>query len=50
MHDFNYHRPKDTAQAAALLNDDDAKLLAGGMSLLPGCELPMQRKQKFEKS
>jgi carbon-monoxide dehydrogenase medium subunit len=36
MHDFNYHRAIDVASAAAKLNSaEDAKLLAGGMTLLP---------------
>jgi carbon-monoxide dehydrogenase medium subunit len=36
MHDFTYHRPRDLDAAVALLRDtDDAKLLAGGMTLLP---------------
>lgn len=43
MHDFNYHRPENVAQAAALLNDDDTKLLAGGMSLLPSLKLRLTR-------
>jgi carbon-monoxide dehydrogenase medium subunit len=43
MHDFNYHRPENLMQAAALLNDDDAKLLAGGMSLLPSLKLRLTR-------
>jgi carbon-monoxide dehydrogenase medium subunit len=43
MHDFNYHRPENIAQAATLLNDDNAKLLAGGMSLLPSLKLRLTR-------
>lgn len=36
MHNFTYHRPGDLASAAALLRGaEDAKLLAGGMTLLP---------------
>ena len=36
MHNFNYHRAKDVADAAALLSQgEDPKLLAGGMTLLP---------------
>ncbi len=36
MHDFNYHRAASLADAAAKLKSaDDAKLLAGGMTLLP---------------
>jgi aerobic carbon-monoxide dehydrogenase medium subunit len=39
MHDFNYHRAKTTAEAATLLEDENAKALAGGMSLLPTLKL-----------
>lgn len=36
MHDFNYHRPATLPEALALVGGhDDAKLMAGGMSLLP---------------
>ena len=36
MHDFAYHRPKSLAEAAGLLGaNPDAKLLAGGMTLIP---------------
>lgn len=36
MYDFIYHRPKDLQEAAALLQaKEDAKLLAGGMTLIP---------------
>lgn len=36
MQPFDYHRPKSLSEAAALLaQDEDAKLLAGGQSLLP---------------
>ena len=40
MHDFNYHRPQDLTSAASLLGSNgEAKLLAGGMSLLPSLKL-----------
>jgi carbon-monoxide dehydrogenase medium subunit len=40
MHDFTYHRPQDLHSAANLLGTNaDAKLLAGGMSLLPSLKL-----------
>jgi len=40
MHDFVYHRPQDLGAAADLLSAKaDAKLLAGGMSLLPSLKL-----------
>lgn len=36
MYSFNYLRPRDIEEASSLLtNDDDAKVVAGGMSLLP---------------
>ncbi|MEZ5594231.1 MAG: FAD binding domain-containing protein, partial [Gammaproteobacteria bacterium] len=36
MYNFNYHRPATLAEAKALLaNHAEAKLLAGGMTLLP---------------
>ena len=36
MHNFNYHRAKDVADAAGLLGKtEEPKLLAGGMTLLP---------------
>ncbi len=40
MRDFNYHRPADVSAAAALLaKEAEAKLVAGGMSLLPSMKL-----------
>src|SRR3712207_1397313 len=36
MHNFTYHRPRDLDAAVTKLREtDDAKLLAGGMTLLP---------------
>jgi carbon-monoxide dehydrogenase medium subunit len=36
MYDFNYHRPASIAEASQLLAaNEDAKLVAGGMTLLP---------------
>jgi carbon-monoxide dehydrogenase medium subunit len=43
MHDFNYHRPDSVAHAAALIANSEAKLLAGGMSLLPSLKLRLAR-------
>ena len=43
MHNFNYHRPESVANAAALIANSDAKLLAGGMSLLPSLKLRLAR-------
>ena len=40
MHDFVYHRPQDLTSAANLISGNpEAKLLAGGMSLLPSLKL-----------
>jgi carbon-monoxide dehydrogenase medium subunit len=35
MHTFRYHRPASLAEALRLLEDDEARPLAGGMTLLP---------------
>lgn len=35
MYDFNYFRPADLASAEGFLKADDAKLLAGGQTLIP---------------
>jgi len=36
MYEFNYHRPSSIDEAKKILGDnDEAKLLAGGMTLLP---------------
>ena len=44
MYDFDYHRPATLDAAAALISaDDDFKLLAGGMSLLPTLKLRLAR-------
>ena len=43
MHNFNYHRPESVANAAALIANSEAKLLAGGMSLLPSLKLRLAR-------
>src|ERR1700761_5315321 len=43
MHDFNYHRAKTTAEAIALLKNEDAKAIAGGMSRLPTLKLRLAR-------
>lgn len=40
MYDFNYHRPTTLDEAAAILSSsEDAKILAGGMTLLPTMKL-----------
>ena len=40
MYDFNYHRPASIAEASDILkNNDEAKLVAGGMTLLPTMKL-----------
>ena len=44
MYDFEYHRAGNVANAAALMaSRSDAKLLAGGMSLIPGLKLRLAR-------
>jgi carbon-monoxide dehydrogenase medium subunit len=43
VHDFEYQRPKTLEEAATLLKAPDAKLLAGGMSLLPTIKLRLAR-------
>jgi carbon-monoxide dehydrogenase medium subunit len=35
MYEFTYHKPGSLADAAKLLGDDEAKLVAGGMTLVP---------------
>ena len=35
MYEFNYHKPGSLADAAKLLGAEDAKLVAGGMTLVP---------------
>jgi carbon-monoxide dehydrogenase medium subunit len=35
MYEFNYEKPASLADAAKLLGDEDAKLVAGGMTLVP---------------
>ncbi|HEY0438935.1 MAG TPA: xanthine dehydrogenase family protein subunit M [Xanthobacteraceae bacterium] len=39
MYAFNYHQPKTLQEATALLADSEAKLLAGGHSLVPVMKL-----------
>lgn len=44
MYDFEYHRPSNVAAAATLLaKRTEAKLLAGGMSLLPALKMRLAR-------
>jgi carbon-monoxide dehydrogenase medium subunit len=44
MYEFDYHRPDSIDEAADLLAEkEDAKLLAGGMSLLPTLKLRLAR-------
>ncbi len=35
MYEFNYHKPSDLSVASQLLADDDATIVAGGMTLIP---------------
>jgi carbon-monoxide dehydrogenase medium subunit len=41
MRAFAYHQPETVAQTSALLKDDNARPLAGGMTLLPTMKLRM---------
>jgi carbon-monoxide dehydrogenase medium subunit len=41
MKDFEFHRPKTLTEAVALLKSGNAKLLAGGQSLLPVLKLDL---------
>jgi carbon-monoxide dehydrogenase medium subunit len=44
MHEFDYHQPRRVEEAAELLSaKGDAKVLAGGMSLLPALKLRLAR-------
>ena len=44
MYDFDYHRPASLNEAVALLvADDDTKVLAGGMSLIPSLKMRLAR-------
>ena len=44
MYDFDYHRPRSLADAAALLAaHEEFKVLAGGMSLIPALKLRLAR-------
>jgi len=44
MYDFNYHRPASLAEAKKILAaSDEAKLLAGGMTLLPTMKMRLAR-------
>ena len=43
MYDFEYYKPKDVAEAAALARRDEHKLLAGGMSLIPVLKMRLAR-------
>jgi len=44
MYEFNYHRPSTLADAKALIDaNEDAKLVAGGMTLLPTMKLRLAR-------
>jgi carbon-monoxide dehydrogenase medium subunit len=43
MYEFNYHKPASLADAAKLLGDEDAKLVAGGMTLVPTLKLRLAK-------
>ena len=43
MYEFDYHRPASLADAASRLSDQDAKLVAGGMTLIPTLKLRLAK-------
>lgn len=43
MYNFNYHRPQSLADAVKLAAKDEAKILAGGQTLLPTMKLRLAR-------
>jgi len=43
MYDFTYHRPNSLADAAKALSGADAKIIAGGMTLVPTMKQPSSR-------
>jgi aerobic carbon-monoxide dehydrogenase medium subunit len=43
MYEFDYHRPASLDDAASRLSDEDAKLVAGGMTLIPTLKLRLAK-------
>ncbi len=43
MYEFNYQKAASLAAAAKLLGDEDAKLVAGGMTLIPTLKLRLAK-------
>ncbi|HVC56163.1 MAG TPA: xanthine dehydrogenase family protein subunit M [Stellaceae bacterium] len=43
MYEFDYHRPTSLDDAAGRLGDEDAKLVAGGMTLIPTLKLRLAK-------
>jgi aerobic carbon-monoxide dehydrogenase medium subunit len=43
MYEFDYHRPTSLDDAAGRLSDEDAKLVAGGMTLIPTLKLRLAK-------
>src|SRR5579862_9763128 len=43
MYEFDYTRPASLADAASRLGDEDAKLVAGGMTLIPTLKLRLAK-------
>lgn len=43
MYEFDYHRPTSLDDAASRLGDEDAKLVAGGMTLIPTLKLRLAK-------
>src|SRR5256885_15449433 len=43
MYEFDYHRPTSLDDAASRLGDEEAKLVAGGMTLVPTLKLRLAK-------
>ena len=43
MYEFTYHKPASLADAAKLLGAEEAKLVAGGMTLVPTLKLRLAK-------
>jgi carbon-monoxide dehydrogenase medium subunit len=43
MYEFEYHRPTNLDDAAKMLGNEDAKLVAGGMTLIPTLKLRLAK-------
>jgi carbon-monoxide dehydrogenase medium subunit len=43
MYEFEYHKPASLDDVARLLGDEEAKLVAGGMTLIPTLKLRLAK-------